>query len=73
MNEGDRVAFDLRRDPAETRAITSPRPAGPAPSDRLHTQVAAVDRGLAAADRKGAPIHIDPEQAQALRALGYVE
>jgi arylsulfatase A-like enzyme len=73
LNERDMIAFDLARDPAETRALTSPRPAEPAPSERLRTSVALVDRGLAAADRKGGPATIDPEQAQALRALGYVD
>ena len=72
LNERALGLFDLGRDPAG-----DPRP-HPAPArrsrplERLRLSMAEVDRGLVASDRLG-PAEVDPEQVQALRALGYAE
>ncbi|HYH47123.1 MAG TPA: sulfatase [Thermoanaerobaculia bacterium] len=75
LSERDLHLFDLGRDPRESRNLAGGAGAivsGGRPSERLLMSLADVDRGLVASDRLG-PAELDPEQVQALRALGYVE
>ncbi len=66
--EAHSAVFNLLRDPGETH-----RPAPPsAPSSTLQTWLTGLRKGLADADRL-ARIAISPEDAEALRALGYAE
>ena len=67
LSERDLHLFDLGRDPRELRNL-----AAAAPSERLRTSLADIDRGLIASDRLG-PAELDPEQVQTLKALGYVD
>ena len=64
-----RWLFDLARDPAERRGQAAD--AGAA-SAELRRWMAQVQQGLAASDRL-APIELDPESVEKLRALGYAE
>lgn len=60
--------FDLTRDPRELKSLARK---GGRVSERLHEWMASVQKGLIAADRLG-PAEVDPENAEQLRALGYV-
>ncbi|HEX9671567.1 MAG TPA: sulfatase [Thermoanaerobaculia bacterium] len=64
-----RWLFDLARDPAERRGQAAEANAASAELRRWMTQ---VQQGLAASDRL-APIELDPESVEKLRALGYAE
>jgi len=59
--------FDLGKDPRETRSVASTSQL----SQRLHEWMDTVQKGLIATDRLG-PAEIDAENAEQLRALGYV-
>ncbi|HEX6900286.1 MAG TPA: sulfatase [Thermoanaerobaculia bacterium] len=60
--------FDLTRDPREIKSLARK---GGRVSERLHEWMASVQKGLIAADRLG-PAEVDPENAEQLRALGYI-
>jgi choline-sulfatase len=60
--------FDLTRDPRELKSLARK---GGRLSERLHEWMASVQKGLIAADLLG-PAEVDPENAEQLRALGYV-
>jgi len=69
IGERHSTVFDLLRDPLEVRHLAQP---SPTLSPALQTWLTDLRQGLADADRL-ARTHISPEDAAALRALGYVE
>jgi arylsulfatase A-like enzyme len=69
MNESRHSVFDLLRDPRELRNLAQGRTAA---SPGLQAWLTDLRQGLANSDRM-AKVTIAPEDAQALRALGYAE
>jgi len=67
---GERLVFDLRNDPRETRDLAGVQASSP--SESLRGWMAKVSRGLAASDRL-APAGVDSESLARLRSLGYAE
>jgi len=67
--DGVRLLFDLRRDPAEREDLSS---AKPQLADRLYEELQRHIRGERPRRGQAAPAY-DPETAQQLKALGYVQ
>jgi arylsulfatase A-like enzyme len=72
------LRFDLASDPHEQKPLPDPLPALRAALDAQERATSAVRedlvaRAAAARSRPSAPVVLDPEREQTLRALGYIE
>jgi arylsulfatase A-like enzyme len=69
IDKRQRRLFDLRRDPGENESLTIKKAQ---PSETLQTWIQTVTRGLTVVDEVPAE-PLDPESAEQLRSLGYLE
>jgi arylsulfatase A-like enzyme len=67
---GDRLLFDLARDPEERHDLSA---GDPEALRRAAERLAAAFAALPPAPPPAAPVALDPEAAEALRRLGYLE